>query len=220
MEALERAQKPVDYFALDLSKPELHRTFKELDTSTFKYVRFNAFHGTYDDGLAWLSAPEHQDKVNVVMSLGSSIGNFNRTEAAEFLWGFSQSLKPCDIFLIGIDATSDGERIYKAYNDSYGVTEKFDRNGLVHANSLLGYEAFKQDEWTIKGEYIEAENKHRASYVALKDVKIDHIKIRAGEVLQFEQSVKFIEAACDELWHDAGLVEKAVFSDKTGNQSK
>lgn len=217
-EALERAKKPIDYFALDLSYPELERTFDKIKTSDFKYVKFNAFHGTYDDGLKWLSDPKHEDKVNVVVSLGSSIGNFGRDEAAQFLRGYSQALKPSDLVIVGIDATDDGERIFNAYNDSKGVTEQFYRNGLDHANTILGHEAFNQDDWEVRGEYVSKENKHQASYVASNDVEIEGVHIRKGEAIPFEQSIKFVESECDLLWHDAGLVPKAVYRDATGNQ--
>ncbi|KAK5955661.1 hypothetical protein OHC33_003302 [Knufia fluminis] len=217
LEALERAQKRVDYFALDLSYPELKRTFSELDTSRFQFVNFNAFHGTYDDGLAWLSKAEHKDKPNVVLSLGSSIGNFARPEAGQFLHGFSQALSAQDLVIIGLDATSDQERIFSAYNDSKGVTESFYRNGLDHANAIIGHEAFKQGEWAVKGEYVKEANKHQASYVALKDVTIENVNIKKGEALPFEHAHKFVDEESDHLWHEAGLVSKAVYLDSTGN---
>lgn len=220
LDALERAEKEVDYFALDLSLPELERTFAELDTSSYQFVRFNGFHGTYDDGLAWLSRPENKDKVNTVISLGSSIGNFNRSDAAKFLLAFSRALEPSDLVIIGLDATSDRDRIFLAYNDTKGVTEKFYRNGLDHANALFGYPAFKQEEWAVLGEYIEDENKHQASYVALENLNIDGIAIQKDEKLTFEHAIKFVEAQSDLLWHEAGLVSKGLFTDSTGKHRK
>lgn len=220
MEALERAQKNIDYFALDLSLPELKRTFAEVETSKFKYVKFNGFHGTYDDGLAWLSRPEHNDRVNCVLSLGSSIGNFDRSDAARFLHSFSRALRPADLVIIGIDGTIDKDRIFHAYNDSKGVTEQFYRNGLEHANNVLGYKAFKQEEWSVIGEVIEADNKHQASYVALKDVEVDSVLIKKGERLPFEHAYKYTEEHSDALWHDSALISKAVYKDTSGNHSE
>lgn len=220
LEALERAKKDIDYFALDLSLPELHRTFAEVETSKFKHVKFNGFHGTYDDGLAWLSEPNHNDRVNCVLSLGSSIGNFTRSEAAQFLHSFSRTLRPADLVIIGIDGTTDKERIFHAYNDSKGTTEQFYRNGLDHANGVLGYRAFKQEEWAVIGEVVEADNKHQASYVALKDVEIDSVQIKAGERLPFEHAYKYTVENSDALWHDSALIPKAVYKDTSGNHSK
>lgn len=217
LEALERAEKNVDYYALDLSYPELERTFAEVDTDNFKFVKFNGFHGTYDDGLAWLAKRENKDKVNVIISLGSSIGNFTRDEAAAFLKSYSRTLEPTDRVIIGLDATTDPDRIYHAYNDRDGITEKFYRNGLDHANSILGYEAFKQDEWQVHGEYVEADNKHMASYISLADVEIAGINIKKGERMPFEHAYKFAGEHSDRLWHDAALIPTAVYTDSTGN---
>lgn len=210
----------MDYFALDLSFSELQRTFAELKTSEFKYVHFNAFHGTYDDGLAWLAKPENSGRVTCIMSLGSSIGNFSRSDAANFLHGYSHVLGPADLFMIGIDGTTDGDRVFKAYNDSKGVTEQFYRNGLDHANELLGYEAFKQNEWAIEGEYVEESHQHKASYIALTDISVEGIKIKKGEKVPFEHSDKYTEEEADALWYGAGLVPKAVYSDSTGDHRK
>lgn len=220
LQALERAQKEIDYFALDLSYPELERTFAEVNTSKFKYVKFNGFHGTYDDGLAWLSQIQHKDRVNCVISLGSSMGNFGRDEAAQFLHSFSRALRPADLVIIGLDGTTDKDRIFPAYNDSQGVTEQFYRNGLDHANGVLGYKAFNQSDWAVLGEYVEAENKHLASYVALKDVEIDSVLIKEGEKIPFEHAHKYTVEQSDSLWHDSALIPKAIYKDSTGNHSK
>ena len=126
-------------------------------------------------------------------------------------------MKAQDLVIIGLDATSNQDRIFSAYNDSQGVTEAFYRNGLDHANTILGYEAFRQDKWAVKGEYVKQANKHQASYVALEDVTIENTKIKKGEELPFEHAHKFVDAESDRLWHNAGLVSKAVYSDATGN---
>lgn len=216
---MERAEKAVDYFALDLSYTELQRTFAKVNPSNYRYVKFNCFHGTYDDGLAWLSRPEHQDRVNCVLTLGSSVGNFSKAEAAQFLKSFSNALRPKDLIIVGLDGTTDGDRIFTAYNDSQGVTEQFYRNGFNHANSLLGYDAFKQSEWTVVGEYVQKEHKHLASFVALEDVLIDSVLIKKGEKLPFEHAYKYDVDQTDRLWHNSALVPQAAFQDSTGNHS-
>ena len=217
LEALERAEKFVDYYALDLSYSELERTFAEIETAKFKFVKFNGFHGTYDDGLAWLARSENQDKVNIIMSLGSSIGNFTRDEAAAFLRTYSETLKSTDRIIIGLDATTDAQKIFAAYNDREGITEKFYRNGLDHANAVLGQEAFKQEEWAVQGDYVKSDNKHVASYVALADVEIEGFKFKKGESMPFEHAYKFAGEQSDRLWHDAALIPAAVYTDTSGN---
>lgn len=75
LQALEKAQKEVDYFALDLSLKELRRTLEQVPD--FAYVRCHGLYGTYDDGLEWLKLPENSQRPKCIMSLGSSIGRAN-----------------------------------------------------------------------------------------------------------------------------------------------
>lgn len=64
---------------------------------------------------------------------GSTIGNFTRTEAREFLAGAARLLKGGGL-LIGVDLVKDPAILHAAYNDAAGVTATFNRNLLVRAN--------------------------------------------------------------------------------------
>ena len=64
---------------------------------------------------------------------GSTIGNFTRHEAREFLAGAARLLKGGGL-LIGVDLVKDPAVLHAAYNDSAGVTASFNRNLLVRAN--------------------------------------------------------------------------------------
>jgi len=215
--AFERARKTVEYFALDLSLSELRRTFSELSTENYEYVAFHGLHGTYDDGLAWLSIPEIKEKPTFVLTLGSSIGNFSPTEAVKFLANFAEALGPTGFIMVGLDGCQDPERVFHAYNDSEGVTERFYLNGLDHANRVLGFQAFKQGDWTVTGHYNQNENRHEAFYVALHDVQIGKISIHRGEMLKFEDAYKYSEEASDHLWHAAGLIHQTSYSNQDGS---
>lgn len=211
----ERTEKRVDYYALDLSLVELQRTFSEISTESFNFVGFHGLHGTYDDALAWLQDPENRTRPTVVLSMGSSIGNFSRSDAAGFLSGFSKALNPMDFLLIGLDACKDPERVYKAYNDSEGITRQFYENGLSHANRVLGFEAFKPGEWEIVTGYDIHEGRHQACYSPKVDVTINGTTIRKGEKLVFEEAFKYGREERDELCRNAGLISQVEF----GNSS-
>ncbi|KAL3427396.1 Ergothioneine biosynthesis protein 1-like protein 1 [Phlyctema vagabunda] len=205
--ALERAEKKIDYYALDLSLRELRRTLASVPE--FKHVKCHGLHGTYDDGLDWLKLPEHVSRPKCVMSLGSSIGNFHRHEAPAFLRSFADALQSSDSLLIGLDACSDPAKVYHAYNDNKGITHKFVLNGLVHANRILGEDAFNVDDWEIIGEYVYDKHagRHQAFYSPIHDVKIRDIHIAAGERIQVEQSLKYSPSQANQLWEAAGLTE-------------
>lgn len=215
LRAFERAKKPVEYYALDLSLTELERTFLAIPGGQYLYVKCFGLHGTYDDGLAWLNKPENRAKSTCIMSLGSSIGNFGREDAAAFLKGFSEIMTVGDVMLIGLDACQIPEKVFKAYNDSKGVTHAFYRNGLARANQLLGSEVFKQDDWEIVGRYDDAMDRHEAFYSARKDVFVHGVKIGKGERLRLEEAYKYSAAQSDDLWYNAGLVPTGVYGNST-----
>ena len=77
------------------------------------------------------------DEQRFLMFLGSNLGNYTPEESLEYLYLFTDSLKENDLFLLGIDLVKDPNLIYSAYNDSAGITSKFNLNLLNRLNHLL-----------------------------------------------------------------------------------
>ena len=211
LDAFERAGKDISYFALDLSLKELQRTLAAVPKGHYKHVQCFGLHGTYDDGLAWLSKPDHRMRPKCILSLGSSLGNFPHSDAGPFLKGFAEILQPSDTVILGLDACHDPDRVFRAYNDRKGVTEKFNRHGLDQANQLLGKEVFKQDEWQVIGEYDEKAGRHRAFYIPLKDISFEDILLKKGERIRFEESWKYSPSTTASILRSAGLVETGLY---------
>lgn len=220
LRAFEEAKKDIEYFALDLSLPELHRTLSAIPAGKYQFVKCAGLHGTYEDGLAWLKRTRSSANATCVLSLGSSIGNFSRIEAAKFLRQFSRVLRPQDSFLIGLDSCEDAHRIFQAYNDSKGVTEAFYRNALTHANRLLGYDGFKQSQWDVVGRYDQKLQCHDAHYAALFDVDINGIQITKGSKIHFEQAYKYSSEQMSEMWKASGFTHHAAFGNEKRDYSK
>ncbi|KAJ1709810.1 hypothetical protein AFCA_006984 [Aspergillus flavus] len=211
----ERVGKRVDYYALDLSLSELQRTFAEVSIDDYTHVGLHGLHGTYDDAVTWLNSPENRKRPTVIMSMGSSLGNFDRPGAAKFLSQYASLLGPSDMMIIGLDGCKDPGKVYRAYNDSEGVTRQFYENGLVHANVVLGYEAFKPDEWEVVTDYDAVEGRHWAAYSPRRDVTINGVLLKKGEKLFFEEAYKYGPEERDQLWRDAMLLQ----STEVGNGS-
>ncbi|KAL8921218.1 MAG: hypothetical protein Q9208_005829 [Pyrenodesmia sp. 3 TL-2023] len=216
LNALELAEKTIDYYALDLSEPELHRTLSAVPKH-YQHVRCRGLLGTYDDGLDWLKRPKNAHQPKWILSLGSSIGNFGRQEAASFLQGFADTLQKNDAMLVGLDACQDEDKVYHAYNDRAGKTHEFVLNGLLHANRLLRKDAFKLKDWRVIGEYDRTTGRHQAFYSPLKDLVIDGAYIEAGEKMRIEESYKYSPTQRDELWSSAGAVQQACFGNSSND---
>jgi L-histidine Nalpha-methyltransferase len=90
----------------------------------------------YFDALEWIKSNHSVRKL--VLFMGSNIGNFSKAAAATFLKQMHQSLNQDDLLLIGIDLTKDPLKILTAYDDSSGVTARFNLNLLTRINRELG----------------------------------------------------------------------------------
>jgi EasF-like predicted methyltransferase len=220
LDAFEAAKKPVKYYALDVSVEELQRTLAAVPPGTYEHVRCFGLHGTYDDGFEWLKSPHIASRPKAVLSMGSSIGNFSREDGAGFLRNISAALQPGDALLVGIDACKNPEKVFHAYNDRDGVTHKFILNGLIHANRLLGYDAFDIKQWRVIGEYDNTNGRHHAFVSPLQDVTIDGVLVKKDERIFIEQSFKYDELDRIRLWESAGIVEGSKWMNEEANYGK
>ncbi len=219
LQAFEDAQKDVDYYALDLSKPELERTLGAVE-GLYQHVHCHGLFGTYDDGLVWLQKPSNLPRSKCILWMGSSIGNLNRTEAADFLRSFTSILHDSDTMLIGMDACQNPEKVFHGYNDRLGKTHEFVLNGLNHANRLLEKEAFKRGDWKVIGQYDAREGRHQAFYSPHRDVEVEGVVVKAGERIRIEESYKYSAAQVSRLWQEAGMMPRASFGDASGEYSR
>jgi dimethylhistidine N-methyltransferase len=133
---------------------------------------------------------------------GSTIGNFEPHEASAFLRHARQILGPGSTFIVGVDLVKDTNVLQKAYNDSQGVTAKFNLNLLARINRELGIEM------------------HLASLKRQK-VKIcgECIDFRAGETIHTENSYKYSVESFGALARGGGWAPVAVWTDSQNNFS-
>ena len=179
----------------------------------YQYVHCHGLWGTYDDGLEWLKRPENLERPKCILTLGSSIGNFERAGAATFLSDFGSRLGPDDILLVGLDSCQDASKVHLAYNDRKGKTHQFILNGLHHANRILKQNVFNVDDWRVVGEYDQAAGRHYACLIPIRDVDVAGIRVREEEKIQIEESYKYSPIQARRLWERAGLVSYTAFGD-------
>ena len=74
----------------------------------------------------------------MLLFLGSSLGNFDRTETAAFLERVAAGLSAGDHLLLGLDLVKDPAVLEAAYNDAAGVSAAFTRNLFARMNRELG----------------------------------------------------------------------------------
>ncbi|CAE6887657.1 Dimethylhistidine N-methyltransferase [Pseudomonas marincola] len=69
---------------------------------------------------------------------GSTIGNFTRSQAIEFLKSAKRLLGANGQFIVGVDMVKDRHILEAAYDDAGGVTAAFNKNLLTRINRELG----------------------------------------------------------------------------------
>ncbi|GHE64743.1 L-histidine N(alpha)-methyltransferase [Roseivirga thermotolerans] len=123
------------YSPIDISANVLVQ-LKESVNRELPKVNVQPIEGDYFEALAALK--ENHLQKEVVMFLGSTIGNFSRSAGEVFLSKLSENMSSGDLLFIGFDLMKDPRKILSAYDDSQGVTRDFNLNLLQRINDELG----------------------------------------------------------------------------------
>jgi L-histidine N-alpha-methyltransferase len=154
--------------------------------------------------------------------LGSTIGNLEPAQRRPFLVAVRGTLEPGDAFLLGTDLVKPADRLVAAYDDSRGVTAKFNKNVLAVVNRELGadfdLDAFQHVAlWDEQLERIEM--RLRSSWeqtvrIAALDLEVP---FRRGEQMRTEISAKFRRAGVAAELEQAGLRLTHWWTDPAGD---
>lgn len=157
---------------------------------------------------------------NLVVFLGSSLGNMSPGESASFLGMVRESMGPRDLFLVGLDMVKDPKTLEAAYNDRRGVTARFNMNVLARINRDLGAN-FSLADFAHLAIYNDQDRRIEMYLRSKKDQTVDipgagiTIPLEKDELIHTENSYKYtvpqIRSMAAEsgfhierLWRDAG----------------
>jgi len=133
LDVLAKLQDTTEYFPIDISEI-LTESSEEL-LKNYDDLHITGIIDTYEGGLEFLK--NFDNKKNLIIFLGSSFGNFSPNDGFEFLQKINSTMKPGDLFLIGLDLVKDKQILESAYDDSQGVTAEFNLNILSRINDEL-----------------------------------------------------------------------------------
>lgn len=151
----------------------------------------------YLEGIRWLS--RDSSRRNLVLFLGSSIGNFSPGQAESFLQSLNDSLKDRDLLVTGFDRVKEPELIHRAYNDSEDVTAEFNLNLLMRINRELDGE-FDISRFTFEGRYDERDRVMRSHLLSNQEQRVRvgaldrTFSFEQGEPIHTEDSHKYRES--------------------------
>jgi L-histidine N-alpha-methyltransferase len=213
-------QKSIYYYPIDISHSILQNTVKIL-SNEFPNIQIVGLPADFLEGIdkanEFISYKNSSAK-KIIVFLGSSIGNFERKEAGLFLKVLANKLNEDDSLLIGFDLHKSEKILNTAYNDSAGITAKFNLNILHRINKELG------------GEFDSSLFEHRAFYnkdnrrieMHLVSTCKQHVYIREidrtvdferGESIHTENSYKYMLKQIDALAKRCNLKVRKHFTD-------
>jgi len=212
---LTTSQKTVEYFPIDISEI-LTESSEEL-LNHYKNLTITGIIDTYEGGLEFLKT--YDDKKNLIVFLGSSFGNFSPIDGYKFLEKIYSTMKPGDLFLIGLDLVKDKSILESAYNDSEGITAKFNLNVLSRINDELDAD-FNLKNFSHHAIYNEQDQRiemylksmiEQSIVISKSDLEL---KLQKDELIHTEYSHKYRLSQIHDLLDDVGFELKHTWLDE------
>ncbi len=205
--------KPSVYMPMDISKDYLIQIAKDISTE-YRWLDVHAACIDYTDKI---KLPYNLDDVHKVAFFpGSSIGNFEPSDAIKFLENIADIVKPGGGILIGVDLKKNSDVLNAAYNDSTGATADFNLNLLTRINEELDAD-FDLNNFEHSAYYNDTKGrvemhlkskKHQTVSVADKD-----ISFLENETIHTENSYKYTLHEFQDLLRAAGFEPLRVWTD-------
>jgi dimethylhistidine N-methyltransferase len=214
IEAFSQNRKKVYYIPLDISDIIIESSKKLLQN--FENIFIEGIVSEYENGLQLAS--EINEDPKFYLFLGSSIGNFTYEESINFLNKLSSIMHSHDRLLVGFDRLKNREILHKAYDDTKGITAKFNLNILERVNKELNAD-FNLDAFEHMVKFNEEKSRIEMHLVSNKLQKVTigdlelQIHFEAGETIHTENSYKYTPAMIEKLSQDSGFEIEEIFKD-------
>lgn len=211
---LEELERPAVYVPIDISKEQLEKS-SERFRKMFPNLQILPVAADYLEPFE-LPLPRQLSSRSVIYFPGSTIGNFEPDDASEFLSRLVELAGEGGGLLIGVDLQKDRHVIETAYNDSAGVTAKFNKNLLARINRELGAD-FDLAHWQHYAIYNPADGRIEIYLISEIDqtVRIGEraFQFRAGEKILTEYSYKHTIGGFIMLARQAGFEFQQIWTD-------
>ena len=208
-----KRNKKLTYFSFDISIKALKMSYNELNKIS-KSLHVQLIKGDFNNDMKRIKKSK---KNRLYLFLGSTLGNFNNKIAINFLDNIASLMNKEDSFLLGVDKVKDEKIINSAYNDSKGITKKFNKNILNVINkeyklnfnekNFLHNAKFNLEKSQIEM-YLESTVDH-----SVKLPNDENLNIEKGEKILTEISRKFSEKTLRDLFNKANLEIKKSYTD-------
>ncbi|ALJ06868.1 hypothetical protein APS56_15390 [Pseudalgibacter alginicilyticus] len=156
------------FIPVDISQNALNNLEKTIKKE-LPYISMNTKQGDYFnvlEDIKWFQKPK------VILFLGSNIGNLKDGKAKEFIHKLSLALNVNDKVILGADLIKPKSIVLPAYNDSKGITKRFNINLLERINRELNAN-FDLNNFKHQPEYNEKEGIAKSFLVSTKKQNVE-----------------------------------------------
>jgi dimethylhistidine N-methyltransferase len=213
-EVLCKSQEKINYYPIDISsivKESSQRLQDEFDN-----LQITGIVDQYENGLDLVKDVAGK---KIIVFFGSSIGNFDQKSAQDFLRKVRNSMKPGDLFLLGLDLVKGKKILEAAYNDSEGVTRDFNLNLLRRINydlrGDLDYTNFEHVAfYNSKEKRIEMHIRSKTrQQISIRDIDL-FVELEKGEIIRTEYSHKYTIQQIRKMAKRAELTPVRIWQDE------
>ena len=205
------------YYPIEISPAALAACEKEL--GQLDCVSLVGYEKPYLEGLRAVAARREAGEHLCVLFLGSTIGNFDRPAADDFLRQVREALQPGDTLLLGTDFEKDVKTQLLAYDDPVGVTAAFNLNLLARLNRELGAD-FHLRDFRHLALWNSSERRIEMHLQSLRRQRVDIpgaallVRMEEGETIWTESSHKYRPQGPAEMAARAGFRQIAQWVDE------
>ena len=204
-----------EYIPIDISKDFLYKNAKNF-AKIFPKTKVTAICAAFNQ---ISEIKEILDKKNNKIGFfpGSTIGNFIPSEAENLLKSFSLILGSGSHMIIGVDLIKSKKVLENAYNDSKGITARFNSNILRSVNSIVGG---KLDKKNFKHHAFFNDKEKRIEMHLISKVKHSVnilnqiINFKKGESIHTENSYKYTLEGFSKLSKNSGFRISQILKDE------
>jgi L-histidine Nalpha-methyltransferase len=218
LEAAVRRQSNVVYVPIDVSAAALDEAAQRIEEHIPRVTVLPQV-ADYTCGLP--AGDEVEGEKRLVLYIGSSIGNFEPSAAAELLRDVREQLMPGDSLLLGVDMVKPESVLVPAYHDRAGVTAAFNLNVLRRINDELDAD-FDLDQFRHHAIWNKKQSRIEMHLVSLAEQRVSisalelELHFRRGETIHTENSYKFTPRTATRLLEESGFVPRKSWFDPQG----
>ncbi len=217
LDALHARRTLAAYVPIDISEAFLHETAERL-RGQYPGLPILPIAADYTKPYQVPELPAETSR-RVVFFPGSTIGNFTRDEARDFLAHVRDVVGPRGALLVGVDQWKDEDVLHRAYDDPDGVTAAFNLGVLRRINRELGGD-FDLEAWSHRAIVNADERRVEMHLVSDSDQTValegETFAFEAGETIHTEDSHKYDPDGLAALALQAGFVRRARWTDPRG----